>query len=127
MNYYGAIEYLYYSVNRQYQKWGEKEFSSVYALCFVALVQTFNCLTIVIWLLLLNFFKTEKISGIYFFLLFFILLAIDYRILHERKTNIIHSKNITESKRQKGRTASVVYVVLSFIFFIGSLIYYLIE
>ena len=127
MNYYGIIEYLYHSVNRQYQQWGEKEFSSVYALCFVALVQTFNCLTIMIWILLLNFFKTGKISGIYFFLLFFILLAIDYRILYKSKTNVLHSKNIIESKKQKSRIASLVYVGVSFIFFIGSLIYYLID
>lgn len=127
MKYRSIIEYLFYAVDRQYKKWGENDISHLYALCFVALIQTLNLLTVLIWSIILRFNKAGNISAYFFFISFLFLVLINYRIIYRKKTSKNNSfkHNAVNQEVIRYKLPSIIYAIASILIFSGSLIYYL--
>ena len=119
-----AIRYTYHFVSRKYQKWGEGDIGGVYALCFISFLQLLNAFTLFIIALLFKVVKVDNIKGEHFFILFFILLALNYLVVLPRNvSNLLVDKD--KINNSEGRLLSIIYVVLTLILFFSGMLYYI--
>jgi len=126
MLYLNIIEYLFYSADKQYQKWGEKDISTVYAICYIALLQELNCFTLAILLLIFKVITALQISKLFFVILFSLFIILDYIYVYKIKGKmVVLLKFQSTSNIKKNRNAAILYAALSFATFIITMIYYL--
>jgi hypothetical protein len=121
------IKFLYYFVYRQYQKWGEKDIPEVYALCFIALLQLFNVITLCIIALLLHMVGVSILNKYYYFVLYFVFLALNYNYLYKIKGGPEVLNEMYGKKEVNNRTKfiTLTYVIVSLASFTLAVLYYI--
>ena len=124
MSIWRLIGFLYYTIKKRYETWGEKDIADVYALCFISLLQLFNVFTV--WLIALSWgiINIDLFGNYVFYVLFFVFLMVNFRYVRSQKFK--ESNPGYENKKdyhRRGRIAAV-YVVFSIGAFLVSLLVY---
>ena len=121
------IEFLFYFVRKKYQKWGAIDIAGVYALCFITLTQLFNIISLVFILVIIGYFDVSNLKSSYAVILYFILLGLNYgyvyKVRGQETISTVYDR--ADSKAKRAKTASLIYVVMSYATIVLLLIYHL--
>jgi len=120
-------DFIYFFVYKKYKKWAEKENQSIYALCFITLMQQLNIFSFFLFLLVLKVIDISIFKrGYLFFLLGIVLLGLNYwYIFKYRGKDMILNKYGNVEEVEKIKIYALIYVLLTLVIFIGLMIYYI--